>query len=186
MQLLKGDMKMKKVIACTLLFLGILVFVTGCGTQTTPEPTITPIPPTATETAVPPTETAAPPTEIPVQIELVFDGEVCELSYPEGLTPGDHTLRLTNQTDGNEGIWCSYLTEGHTEADLDAMQENPGEYFRAPDWVISLTKVFSGRDANDYRLSTFKFDQPGEYVCSTGTNYPPALFSCGNIIIVEE
>jgi hypothetical protein len=178
--------KMKRINPCALLFLGILLIATGCGTQTTPEPTATTIPATPTETAIPPTVTAAPPTEIPVQIEIVFDGESCELTYPEELKPGDYTVRLTNQTDGSEGIWCSYLADGHTEADLDAMQENPGEYFGAPDWVISLTKVFSGRDATGYRLSTFKFDQPGEYVCSTGTTLPPTLFGCGNLIIVQE
>jgi hypothetical protein len=93
---------------------------------------------------------------------------------------------MINNTEFNVGIWCSRLVEGYTVEDLDAIQEEPGKYYKAPDWTIPLTKTRSTKDIEGNTVALFEFDQPGEYVCSTGSTMPLTLYGCGNLYIVED
>jgi hypothetical protein len=132
------------------------------------------------------TITLIPPTDIPLLFTYTLNGEVCTRNGPNEVSPGEYSIKLIDLTGNDNGIWVDLFAEGYTRKDILDKQEEPGDYFYNPDWLIPALRTGNKRDSNGNRIASFKFIESGEYIVVLGTYTPQTFWPCDTFFVVEE
>ena len=96
--------------------------------------------------------------EIP-EIDITFDGELCQASGPEVISAGRLIVDLENQSEGVVIIYVYRLDESKTWSDMVSHYGAPGSFVLRPEWV----KGMSGRDVRGDQYDREYTLEPGTY-----------------------
>jgi hypothetical protein len=140
---------------------------------------------TTTTEATTTTTTAASTTEQAVAgevFEVMFDGVECEVNGPSQVVAGTYPFVITDVS-GMEGadVRTMVIGEGYTYDDVLALQSEPGEYIRPPDWV-ELSPIafvtFEGELQENQTVKTLDLEI-ATHAISVGTGSPSGIWVCG-------
>jgi hypothetical protein len=153
-----------------LLLIGTMIW-TGCDGGETPPPSTPTIPEAALEEFV-----------------VNFYGDSCDSTAPDVLSEGQYKFVL-NDVEGTTKpeLYISRLTEGHTYQDLLDPQEEPGDYYPKPDWIVYAVKIgYVDPDTGEraYKVTL----TPGEHAIYVSNWLPTnewGLWFCEPLTVVE-
>lgn len=126
----------------------------------------------------------------PDQFEVVLSQDRCVSSADETLV-GPLSLVLTNETAmSSVPVYVIKLNDGHTYADLEALQDAAGggsAYFARPEWITYALRSFEAIPAELAGNQTqYVFDlDPGEYAIYTSGGRPEQIWLCGSLVATE-
>ena len=123
-------------------------------------------------------------------LEVVLTQDRCVSSSHETLH-GPLSLVLTNDSElTTVPVYVIKLTEGHTYADLEELQDAAGggsAYFARPEWITYALRSFEqipvqlGANQTQY---VFDLD-PGEYAIYASGGRPEKIWLCGSLAVSE-
>jgi hypothetical protein len=128
--------------------------------------------------------------EIPAEIEVSFYGESCDTTAPEELPVGKYQFILKDLSRKFPSeLYVARITGEHSYQELLDPQEEPGQYYPKPDWLIyalKIGKVGSGipEDEKHYTV-TF---EAGEHAIYIATSLPEGgwgLWFCTPLMVAE-
>jgi hypothetical protein len=153
----------------------ITLLLVGCDV---PAATLTPFPPTA---APAPTSGSM----IGSVIEVTFDGTECTVSGSTELPIGEYSFVYKDLSEENVPFWVARLLDGRTFQDLLDLQSEPGEYYPKPSWTVYPSGSWTWNESIDAGVYTFSLDKEGEYATAVGGDFPPSLWLCAPLWVIE-
>ena len=154
----------------------VMVAASGCGSDAE-DPTTT--------VATGESAASSAPTEA---FQVMFDGASCVVEGPGEVPAGSYDFVLTDDS-GMEGadVRTMHLADGHTYADLEALQAQPGDYLKKPDWTEWSLNAFGQVDAvlADNQFGKVIVLDPGTHAIVVGTGRPSGTWLCAPVEVTS-
>ena len=150
--------------------------------------------PLPTPTLLPPTHppfTSTPPSistpELPPIFEITFGEGGCMSIAPAVLPPERYSFAYIMTDETIDDLNITLLTEGYTIDENMALQSEPGDYFRKPDWAKDAPLVGKKwSDSYGAEVLTFALKLEGTYAVTIGGYNPNSAWFCPPIEISED
>ena len=162
--------------SATVVLAVVMVAASGCGSDAE-DPT------TTVESAASTVSSAANEA-----FQIMFDGASCVVDGPDRVAAGSYDFVLTDDS-GMEGadVRTMHLADGHTYADLEALQTQPGDYIKKPEWTEWSLNAFGQVDAvlADTEFGKVIVLDPGTHAIVVGTGRPSGTWLCAPVEVTS-
>ena len=120
------------------------------------------------------------------RIVVTFHGDGCTVTGNTELYPGEHAILIVDTSDTQPSFILDYLDDGYSFQDLADLQSYPDEYISQPHFAHHAHFLGSEEDeTSGGLLSTYAFDNPGEYATLFYQLNPGKVWLCGPIHVLE-